>query len=103
MKIKTGDTVQVMTGEDKGKVGKVLAAFPKENRIIVKDVNIQTKSKKPTSMEDPGGIIKREGKIHVSNVLLYDTKEKRGVRTKMENRNGKKVRISVKSGEAFDK
>lgn len=103
MKIKTGDTVQVMTGEQKGKVGKVMAVFPKENRLIVKDVNVQTVAKKPTSMQDPGGLIKREGKISASNVLLYDEKEKRGVRVRMEDQNGKKVRISVKSGASFDK
>lgn len=102
MHVKTGDTVQVMTGKDKGKVGKVLQAFPKENRVIVENVNIQKHHRKPRSMEDAGGIIESEGKIHASNVLLYDDKEKRGVRTKTEVVNGKKIRVSVKSGTKFD-
>lgn len=102
MHVKTGDTVQVMTGKDKGKIGKVLQAFPQENRVIVENVNIQKHHRKPRSMQDQGGIIESEGKIDASNVLLYDEKEKRGVRTRIEMQDDKKVRVSVKSGTKFD-
>lgn len=101
MHIKTGDKVQVMSGQYKGMVGKVLRTFPKENRVIVEKVNIQAKHQKPRSINEPGGILKSEGPIHASNVLLYDEKEKRGVRTRTEIQNGKKVRVSVKSGEVI--
>ncbi|MCI6157273.1 MAG: 50S ribosomal protein L24 [Peptoniphilaceae bacterium] len=103
MHVKTGDKVQVIAGKDKGMVGEVLRVFPKENRVIVRDVNIQTKHRKPQGMNQPGGLIKAEGSIHASNVLLYDEAVKRGVRTKKEISGDKKVRVSVKSDTKFDK
>lgn len=103
MHIKTGDKVQVIKGKDKGKVGKVLSAFPKENKVIVEGVNVQVKHKKPTSATQQGGIVETEGVIHASNVLLYDEKLGRGVRTRTEVQNGKKVRVSTKSGNKLDK
>lgn len=103
MHIKTGDKVQVIKGKDRGKVGKVLVAFPKENRVIVEGVNVQVKHQKPTKANQQGGIVEREGAIHASNVLLYDEKLGKGVRTRTEVQNGKKVRVSVKSGNKLDK
>mgnify|MGYP002719286975 CR=1 FL=1 len=103
MHIKTGDKVQVIKGKDRGKVGKVLVSFPKENRVIVEGVNIQVKHQKPTQANQQGGIIEREGAIHASNVLLYDEKLGRGVRTRTEVKDGKKVRVSAKSGNRLDK
>lgn len=103
MHIKAGDKVQVMKGKDKGKVGKVLVAFPKTNRVIVEGVNIQIKHKKQTSANNQSGIIESEGAINASNVLLYDEKLGRGVRTRTEISNGKKVRVSTKSGNKLDK
>ncbi|MGF0039549.1 50S ribosomal protein L24 [Peptoniphilaceae bacterium SGI.131] len=103
MHIKTGDKVQVISGKDKGKVGTVLSAFPKENRVIVEGVNVQTKHKKPRTATEPGGIVKLEGKIDASNVLLYNEKLGRGVRTRTEVVDGKKVRVCVKTGEKLDK
>lgn len=103
MHIKAGDKVQVMKGKDKGKVGKVLVAFPKTNRVIVEGVNIQIKHKKQTSANNQSGIVETEGAINASNVLLYDEKLGRGVRTRTEISNGKKVRVSTKSGNKLDK
>lgn len=103
MHIKKGDQVQVISGKYKGKVGEVLQVFPKANRVIVKDVNMQVKHKKPRNMQEPGGLIHREGSIHASNVLLYDEAVKRGVRTHTEIKDGKKVRVSTKSDTRFDK
>ena len=103
MHIKTGDKVQVITGKDKGLVGKVLKAFPKENRVIVEGVNLVTKHKKATSATEPGGKLETEGKIHASNVLLYSEKSGKGVRTRTEIIDGKKVRVDVKTGEKLDK
>lgn len=103
MHIKTGDKVQVITGKNKGAVGKVLKAFPKENRVIVEGVNIVTKHQKPKTATEPGGKIETEGKIHASNVLLYSEKSGKGVRTRTEIVDGKKVRVDVKTGEKLDK
>lgn len=68
MKIRKDDSVIVITGKDKGKTGKVLRAFPKEGKVIVEGVNIQTKHQKPMGPQKPGGLIKREGKIDVSTL-----------------------------------
>lgn len=103
MHIKTGDKVQVISGKDKGKTGKVLASFPKENRVIVEDVNVVTKHKKPRSANEPGGKLSTEGKIHASNVLLYSEKSGKGVRTRTEIIDGKKVRVEAKTGNRLDK
>lgn len=103
MHIKTGDKVQVISGKDKGKVGVILNAFPSENRVIVEGVNVQTKHKKPKSAQEQGGIVKTEGKIHASNVLLYNEKLGKGVRTRTEIIDGKKVRVCTKTGERLDK
>jgi len=77
MKIKKGDTVQVITGQDKGTVGEVLAAFPKENRIVVEGVNVLRKHQKPNNANPDGGIIEKECPIHVSNVKIADKKAKK--------------------------
>jgi len=70
MNVKTGDNVVVITGKDAGKQGKVLACFPKKGRIIVEGVNIISRHTKPRSAKEAGGIIKKEGTIDVSNVML---------------------------------
>ena len=103
MNIRKGDKVQVMTGAYKGTVGEVLAAFPKENKVIVEGVNLAKKHLKPTQANPDGGIIEKEAKIHVSNVALYDEKAKEAGRVGMkfvEGKDGKtmKVRYFKKSG-----
>ena len=101
MKIKKNDTVLVITGKDKGKTGKVVKAFPKENRIIVEGVNIQTKHEKG-KQDQPSQIVKAEGPIDASNVMYYDKKAGKGVRIGYKLENGKKVRISKATGQAID-
>ena len=80
MKIKKGDKVQVITGTYKDTVGEVLACFPKEDRIIVEGVNVVKKHMKPTQENPDGGIVEKEAKIHVSNVMIYDEKAKKAGR-----------------------
>ena len=75
MKIKKGDKVQVITGQDKGTIGEVLAAFPKANKIVVEGVNVCRKHQKPNNANPDGGIIDKECPIDVSNVKLADTKK----------------------------
>ncbi len=101
MKIKKNDTVQVVTGKDKGKTGKVLAAFPKDNTVIVEGVNIQTKHAK-ARQDQPAEIRKIEGPIDVSNVMYYDSKAKAPSRIGYKIENGTKKRVSKKSGQVID-
>ena len=101
MKIKTGDTVVVIAGKDKGKTGKVLKAMPKENRVYVEGINMQTKHAKAT--RTTGAEIKHvEGPIDASNVMYYDTKAKQATRVGYEVKDGKKVRVSKKNGSVID-
>jgi len=72
VKIAKNDTVEVISGAHKGRKGKVLKAFPEENRVVVEGVNLQKRHQKPRSQQDPGGIIEKEGPIHVSNVKLLE-------------------------------
>ena len=101
MHVKKGDTVVVIAGKDKGKVGKILTAMPKKDRVVVEGVNIVIKHQKPTQQMQQGGRVEQEGSVHASNVLLYSNKEKKGVRSSQKIENGKKVRVS-KSGEILD-
>jgi large subunit ribosomal protein L24 len=80
MKIKKGDNVIVIAGKDKGRVGKVITAFPKQDSVIVEGMNIQKKHQKPTRSGSKGQIIDKSMPIHVSNVMLFDEKGKRVVR-----------------------
>lgn len=102
MKIKQGDKVQVMTGAYKGTIGTVVKAFPKEDKVIVEGVNMVKKHLRPTQENPDGGIVEKEAKIHVSNVMLYDEKAKTASRVgyKFKEVDGKQVKVRVykKSG-----
>ncbi len=112
MKIKVGDNVAIMVGKDKytvdkkGKktrtVGQVIRAFPKEDKIIVRGVNIIKKHQRPTGGDDSGGIIEKEAPIHVSNVMLVDPKENIPTRIGYKIVDGEKVRYAKVSGEILD-
>ena len=103
MHIKKGDTVIVISGKDRGKKGKVLQVNRSTERVIVEKVNMVTKHQKPTQRVQQGGIVHQEASIHVSNVMIYDSKAKTGTRVKSRIlENSKKVRVSVKSGETLD-
>lgn len=82
MKIKKGDKVKVITGDDKGTVGEVLKAFPKEDKVIVEGVKLVKKSLKPTQANPDGGMVEKESKVHVSNVVLYEEKAKKATKAK---------------------
>lgn len=99
MRIKIGDTVEVIAGKDKGKRGKVLRCIPKEDRVIVEGVNVVTKHLKPRGPENPGGIQESEAPIHISNVMYFDTKTNKRSRISYKiDDNGKKVRVIQASG-----
>ncbi len=101
MRIKKDDMVQIIAGKDKGKKGKVLRAIPKENRVVVEGVNVQTKHKKQTRTT-AAEIEHVEGPIHVSNVMFYDSKAKAPTRIGYKEEKGKKVRVSKKTGAVID-
>lgn len=101
MNIKKNDTVLVITGKDKGKKGKVLVVMPKENKVIVEGVNVQTKHAKAKGQQ-PAEIRKVEGPIDASNVMYYDTKAKAPTRIGYKVENGHKKRVSKKTGQVID-
>jgi large subunit ribosomal protein L24 len=104
MHFKTGDTVQVIAGKDKGKVGEVIKALPQDSRVIVKGVNIKTKHVKPQQEGESGRIVSQEYPIHSSNVMLYSTKQNIASRVCYTfTEDGKKVRMLKKTGEILDK
>lgn len=103
MIVKTGDKVKVITGKDKGKEGVILKAFPKKDRVIVEGINMMKKHQKPNSANPQGGILETEAPIHVSNVMLIDHKTNEPTRVGFKVEDGKKVRVSKKTGEVLDK
>ena len=98
--IKSGDTVYVNAGEDKGKTGKVVKVLVEKNRAIVEGVNMVSKNQKPNAKNPQGGIVKMEAPIHISNLNVVDPKTGKPTRIgRRLNENGKLVRYSKKSGE----
>ncbi len=94
----------VISGKDKGKKGRVLKTYPRENRVLVEGVNMVKKHVRPSQQNPQGGIVEQEAPIHASNVMLIDPKS--GEPTRIGYKvldNGKKVRIARKSGEPIDK
>ncbi len=101
--VKKDDNVIVITGKDKGKKGRVIAAYPRQNRVLIEGVNMVKKHTRPSQANPQGGIIEQEAAIHVSNVMHIDPKS--GQPTRIGYKvldNGKKVRIAKKSGEVID-
>lgn len=103
MHVKKDDTVMVITGKDKGKTGRVIAAYPRQNKVLVEGINMVKKHQKPTQQNPQGGILNQEAAIHASNVMPLDPKTKEPTRVGYDVVNGKKVRIAKKSGEPLDK
>jgi large subunit ribosomal protein L24 len=101
-RIRKGDTVVVLSGKDKGKTGDVLRAMPKEGKVIVAGVNVAARHRKPSQTNPQGGIERREAPLHASKVALEDPKTGKPTRVRFEDRDGKKVRVAVKSGELIN-
>ena len=100
--IKKDDSVIVISGDDKGKKGKVLAVSPAEGKVIVEGAGIVSKHVKPRKQGDPAGIIKVEGAMYASKVQLYCDKCGKGVRSKVSvDKDGKKSRVCAKCGKAL--
>jgi len=99
--VKKGDTVKVLSGNSKGQEGKVIEVLIAKSRAIVEGVNMVSKHSKPNAANPQGGIIKMEASIHISNIMVVDPKSGDATRIgrKIDNKSGKLVRYSKKSGE----
>jgi large subunit ribosomal protein L24 len=107
-RIKTDDEVIVIGGKDRGKRGKVLRVDPKKNRVYVEGLNIVKRHQRPQQVagaqraEQVGGVIEKEGPIHISNVMLVDPKDGKPTRVGTEIEDGKRFRIAKRSGTRLD-
>ena len=108
MKVRKDDMVKVISGKDRGKTGRVLRTEPHRERVYVEGMNIQKRHQRPRSLRDvqrggeAGGIIEREGPIHISNVMLLDPKTNDPTRVGVRRGEGGRERVAKKSGEAID-
>ena len=101
LKIKKGDRVVVLSGKDKGKTGEVTKSLPKDAKVIVSGVNVATRHRKPTQANPQGGLERVEAPLHVSKVAIA-TADGKPSRVRFEVKDGKKVRIAVKTGETIN-
>lgn len=100
--VRTGDNVIVISGDDKGKPGKVLSVDKENQKAIVEGINIVTKHNKPTANVPNGGIVKKEAPIHISKLMIADPKTGKATRIgRKEDKSGKMVRYAKKSGEVI--
>jgi large subunit ribosomal protein L24 len=104
LKIKKGDTVQVISGKDSGKTGRVLRVEPKRNRLYVEGLNVVKRHQRPRSLKDTqrggkvGGVIEKEGPIHVSNVMIVDPRDNKPTRIRIERTaDGGRERVTKRS------
>ncbi|HEV8436998.1 MAG TPA: 50S ribosomal protein L24 [Methylomirabilota bacterium] len=102
--VRKGDTVVVIAGKERGKRGRVLRVIPEKNRVVIERINMIKKHQRPTQKARQGGIIEREGSVHLSNVMLVDPTGDRPTRIGMRTlSDGRKVRVARRSGEIIDK
>ena len=101
-KIKKGDSVVVLSGKDKGRTGTVRQVLPKEGKVVVEGVNVAARHRKPSQQNPQGGIDRFEAPMHIAKVAIADPKDGKPTRVRFEERDGKKVRVAVKSGETIN-
>jgi large subunit ribosomal protein L24 len=104
LKVRKGDTVQIVAGKDRGKQGRVLRVEPKRNRVFVEGLNMVKRHQRPRSLKDTqrsssvGGVIEKEAAVHVSNVMVVDPKDNRPTRVGIERgADGKRARVTTRS------
>jgi large subunit ribosomal protein L24 len=108
IRIRQDDTVRIITGKDKGRTGRVLRVDPKKDKVYVEGANIVKRHTRPRSLRDTqraqelGGIIEKEGPIHVSNVMLIDPDSGEPTRVGIKRDGGRRVRVAKKSGKEID-
>ena len=101
-KIKKGDTVVVLSGKDKGQTGTVTKVMPKEGKVVVEGVNVAARHRKPSQNNPQGGIDRAPAPMAICKVAIADPKDGKPTRVRFEEKDGKKVRVAVKSGETID-
>ncbi|MAE58907.1 MAG: 50S ribosomal protein L24 [Halobacteriovorax sp.] len=101
-KLRVNDEVIVTAGKDKGKTGKVARLNLKKNTVIVSGVNLVKKALKPSQENPTGGIVDVEASLHISNVSVVSPKTKKATRVRIENKDGKNVRVAVACGSLLD-
>tara|TARA_B110000196_G_scaffold241273_1_gene209787 strand:+ start:149 stop:463 length:315 start_codon:yes stop_codon:yes gene_type:complete len=99
--IKTGDTVKILSGADNGKTGKITAVDLEKGRAFVEGINMVSKHTKPSAANPQGGIVKREASVHISNLMVVDSKGQASRIGRKMNEDGKLVRYSKKTGEVL--
>jgi large subunit ribosomal protein L24 len=108
MRIRRDDQVVVIGGKDAGKTGRVVRTEPKKRRVYVEHLNMIKRHERPRSVRDAqkggqvGGIVEKEGPIHVSNVMLLDPKDNKPTRVGVSRESGKRTRVAKRSGQAID-
>jgi large subunit ribosomal protein L24 len=108
LRVRSGDQVQVMAGKDRGKQGRILRVELTNERVYVEGLNMVKRHMRPQQVADTqrgqtvGGVIEREGPIHVSNVMLLDPKDSKPTRIGVERENGKRYRVAKRSGTRLD-
>ena len=108
LRIRSGDQVKVIAGKDRGKTGKVMRVEPAKERLYVEGLNMVKRHMKPQQVRDTnreqtvGGVISREGPIHVSNVMLIDPRGGQPTRVRIERENGKPLRVAKRTGTRID-
>ena len=102
LRIRTNDEVVVISGKDRGKTGRVIEVDPAKERVYVEGLNVVKRHQRPRpGSTEPGGVIEKPGPIHISNVALIDPKDGKPTRTRVEERDGRRVRVAVRSGEVI--
>ena len=102
LRVRTDDEVVVISGKDRGKTGRVVQVDRARQRVYVEGLNIVKRHQRPRpGSAEPGGVIEKPGPIHISNVALIDPKDGRPTRTRVEERDGRRVRVAVRSGEVI--
>jgi large subunit ribosomal protein L24 len=100
-KIKKGDQVIVLSGKDKGRTGEVVKSLPKEDKVVVSGINVAVRHRKASQANPQGGLERSEAPMHVSKVA-HVTADGKPTRVRFEERDGKKVRVAVKTGEVIN-
>ena len=100
--IRKGDNVIVLSGKDKGRKGTVQTVMPKEGKVVVEGINVVARHRKPSQQNPQGGIERFPAPMHLSKVAVADPKDGKPTRVRFEEKDGKKVRVAVKSGETID-
>ena len=100
--IKKGDQVVLLSGKDKGRTGTVTRVLPKDGKVVVDGVNVAARHRKPTQANPQGGIDRSPAPMAISKVAIADPKDGKPTRVRFEEKDGKKVRVAVKSGETID-